>query len=233
MHEEDPVSGSEEDRPVSDWRTESRFYRRKPGAAWLLAFLAIPALLALIGWGGLDRVNRSGELAMPRVEPSATLSVPANPPSATGTAAPMGGFPPWSITRNGNGLTLAGELPDEETKSRWIDVIKQVMPGSVIDDKLTITPGVATPDAAALGGLFFAIASVPDFDLKLDADTVTLTGTAPAEDVKASAEEYAKASWPNVKVINNIQVVASSPTGTATAPPPAPAPTPGPGGGGP
>ena len=28
-------------------------YRRPPGAAWLLALLAIPLLLALIGWAGL------------------------------------------------------------------------------------------------------------------------------------------------------------------------------------
>jgi peptidoglycan-binding protein ArfA len=213
------MSGSEEDRTVTDWRTESRFYRRRPGAGWLLAFLVIPALLALIGWGGLGRSSRSDELTMPSVNPSATLSVPATP-SDTGTVGPEGGFPAWSIMRSGSGLTLAGELPDEETKSRWISVIKQVMPGINIDDKLTVTPGVRTPDPAALGGLFFAIAGIPDFDLELNGDVVTLSGTAPAEDVKAAAEEYAKASWPNVKVVNNIQVVAATPTVSATAPAP-------------
>jgi peptidoglycan-binding protein ArfA len=218
------MPGSEEDRTVTDWRTESRFYRRKPGAAWLLAFLAIPALLALIGWGGSDRANRSDELALPSVNPSATLSVPASVPSATGTAAPVGGFPPWSITRSGNNLTVSGELPDEDTKTGLLSVLAQVMPGANIIDQFTVTPGVEAPDAAALGGLFSAVIGIPDFELKLDGDTVTLTGTAPSEEFKASAEEYAKTSWPNVKVVNNIQVVAASPTASAPAAPP-PAPT--------
>src|SRR6478672_4862423 len=137
-----PMSGSEEDRTVADWRTESRLYRQKPGAGWLLAFLAIPVLLALIGWGALDRANNSGELAMPSVDPSATLSVPTMPPDDTGTASPAAEYPPMSITRNGNRLALAGELPDEETKSRLIEVLGQVMPGAVIDDQFTVTPGV-------------------------------------------------------------------------------------------
>lgn len=227
------MSGSEEDRTVTDWRTESRFYRRKPGAGWLAAFLAIPALLALIGWGGLDRANRSDELALPSVDPSATLTVTAAAPTATGTAAPVGGFPPWSITRNGNGLALSGELPDAETKTGLVDVLKQVMPGALIDDKLTVESGVTAPDAAALGGLFSAIVGIPDFDLKLEGDTVTLTGTAPAEAIKASAEEYAMKSWPNVKVVNNIEVTAATPTAPASAPPPTPGPAPAPGAGGP
>ena len=68
------MSGSEEDRPVTDWRTESRLYRRKPGAGWLLALLAIPLLLALIGWGWLNGTNNSGQLTMPTINPSASLA---------------------------------------------------------------------------------------------------------------------------------------------------------------
>jgi len=231
------MPGSEEDRTVTDWRTESRFYRNKPGVGWLVAFLAIPALLALIGWGGLDRANRSDELALPSVAPSATLSVTAAAPTATATdtAVPAGGYPPWSITRSGNGLALSGALPDTDMKTGLVDVLKQVMPGFLIDDKLTVESGVTAPDAAALGGLFSAIVGIPDFDLKLDGDTVTLTGSAPAEAIKASAEEYAKKAWPNVKVVNDIEVATgATPTAPASAPPPTPAPTaaPGPGAGG-
>ena len=42
-------------RTITGYRTDSRFYRRPPGAAWWLALLAIPLLLGLIGWAGLDK----------------------------------------------------------------------------------------------------------------------------------------------------------------------------------
>ena len=222
------MSGSEEDRTVTDWRTESRFYRQKPGVGWLVVFLVIPALLALIGWGGQDRAADAGLLMLPSVDPSATLSAAPTSPTTSETTVPAGGYPPWSITRNGNGLSLAGEVPDAETKTGLVDVLGQVMPGALIDDKLTVTPGVRTPDAAALGGLFSAVVGIPDFDLKLDGETVTLSGTAPAEAIKASAEEYAKTSWPNVKVVNNIEVTGATPTASATAAPPAPSAPPAP-----
>jgi peptidoglycan-binding protein ArfA len=218
------MSGSEDDRTVTDWHTESRFYRRKPSAGWLWALLAIPLLLALIGWGALGG-GRSGQLTMPAVNPSASLTATAAPSASPSVASPDVGFPAMSIVRNGNDLTLTGELPDADTKKSLLDVLKQVMPGVNLIDKLTVTPGVKAPDMAGLGGLFSAVVEMPDFNLKLDGDTLTLTGTAPSESVKASAESYAKNAWPNVKVINNIEVKAASPT----APPPAPpGPAPGP-----
>ncbi len=46
------MTGAEDNRTITDWRTASRFYRKSPGAAWLLALIAIPLLL------GLDGVER-------------------------------------------------------------------------------------------------------------------------------------------------------------------------------
>jgi peptidoglycan-binding protein ArfA len=198
------MPGSEHDRPGTDRRTATTLYRTKPGAGWLLVFLVVPALLALIGWAGLDRADRAGDMTLPSIDASATLTAAA--PTPPGASIPDGGYPPWSITRNGNGLQLSGELPDEETKSSLLEVLRQVMPGVMIADQFTMKPGVTPPDAAALGGLFGAVIAMPDFDLKLKGDTVTLSGTAPSEAVKASAAEYSSSSWPNVKVINNIQV---------------------------
>jgi peptidoglycan-binding protein ArfA len=222
------MSGSEEDRTVTGWRTESRFYRRKPSAGWLWAFLAIPLLLALIGWGWLNGTTNSGQLTMPAINPSASLAMPTAPSVSTSVAGPDVGFPAMSIVRNGNDLTLTGELPDADSKKGLLESIKLVAPGAHIVDQFTISPGVKAPDMAGLGGLFGAIGSVPDFNLKLDGDTLTLTGTAPSEAVKADVESAAKSAWPNVKIVNNIEVTAASPS--ASAPPAPPAPGPGAGG---
>ncbi|WP_319446569.1 MULTISPECIES: OmpA family protein [unclassified Mycobacterium] len=213
------MSGSEEDRAVTGWRTESRFYRRKPGAGWLWALLAIPLLLAVIGWGWLNGTNNSGQLTMPSINPSNSLSVPTAPSAPTGEASV--GFPGMSIVRSGNDLTLTGELPDADSKKGLLDSLKLVFPGANLIDKLTVTPGVKAPDMAALGGLFSGVVDIPDFNLNLDGDTLTLTGTAPSEAVKASAESNAQAAWPNVKIVNNIEVNAASPSAPA---PPAPGP---------
>lgn len=221
------MSGSEEDRTITDWRTESRFYRRKPSAGWLWAFLAIPLLLALIGWAGLSGADKSGQLTMPTINPSASLTPPAAPSGSTSVASPSVGFPAMSIVRNGNELTLTGELPDADTKKSLLDSLKLVMPGVNIIDELTVSPGVKAPDMAGLGGLFSAVGGIPDFNLKLDGDTLTLTGTAPSEAVKASVEAAATSAWPNVKIVNNIEVKAATPS--ASAPPAPPAPGPGPG----
>jgi peptidoglycan-binding protein ArfA len=215
------MSGSEEERAVTGWRTESRFYRRKPGAGWLWAFLAIPLLLAVIGWGWLNGNTNSGNLTLPTVNPSASLAPPSAPSAPTGEAAPSVGFPAMSIVRTGNDLTLTGELPDADSKKSLLDSLKLVFPGANLVDKLTVTPGVKAPDMAGLGGLFSSVVNIPDFNLNLDGDRLTLTGTAPSESVKASAEQYAQSAWPNVKIVNNIEVNAASPSAPA---PPAPGP---------
>ena len=40
---------------ATEWRRESRYYRRTPGLGWLLGLLLIPLLLGLIGWGTLGK----------------------------------------------------------------------------------------------------------------------------------------------------------------------------------
>lgn len=231
------MAGSEEDRTVTDWRTESRFYRRQPGAVWLLAFLGVPVLLALIGLGGFASTGTSDELTLPTVDPTATLSetaaAPAPSTATTTAAAPQGDYSAWSIARSGNGFRLTGEVPDDATKTGLIDTLRLVMPGASIVDELTVTPGVRNPDVAGLGGVFSAAVGIPDFNLTVDGGTLTLTGKAPAEPIKESAETYAKTAFPDLNVVNNIEVVGGSsptpppppPSATATqAPPSTPAP---------
>jgi peptidoglycan-binding protein ArfA len=228
------MSVSDEDRTITDWRTESRLYRRKPGLGWVLALIGIPALLALIGLGILSGSKKDIDLAVPSVPASATMAVPSGPamkgPAMTGPAmtgpdanAPAAGFAPFSILRSGNGFTLAGELPDEDTKKSLIESIKLALPGARVIDDLTVTPGRTPPDFAKLGGLFGASLNIPDFSLNLVGDTITLTGKAPTEDAKAEAEAATADTWPNAKIVNNIQVTAASAT---TAAPAGPSPAP-------
>ena len=52
------MTGSDDARvsaTATEWRTESRYYRRPPGWGWLLGLLLIPLLLGLIGWGTLSK----------------------------------------------------------------------------------------------------------------------------------------------------------------------------------
>ncbi|MGV0745267.1 channel-forming protein ArfA/OmpATb [Mycolicibacterium sp. XJ870] len=216
------MSSSDETRTITGWQTASKFYRRPPGIGWLLALLAIPLLLGLIGWGTLDRSDNDVDMTLPSVDPSATLSAPdANAPDAN---APSLSFAPLSITRNGNDITLSGDLPDENAKAALLDSLRaQFGPDVNLVDNLSLKPGVNTPDAAALGSVFGAAAAgIPDFDFKLDGDTLTLSGTAPSEEVRAAVENAARAAWPNIGITNNIRVEAAP---AAPAPPPgAPAP---------
>jgi peptidoglycan-binding protein ArfA len=129
------------------------------------------------------------------------------------------------MMRSGNGFKLAGELPSEDVKAQLLGSIQQAMPGVAVVDGLTVRPGVQAPGFSGLGGLFGTALKVPDFSLKLANDVVTLTGTAPSEDVKAAAEADAASTWPNVRIVNDILVVAASST-AAAPPPPGPAPAP-------
>jgi peptidoglycan-binding protein ArfA len=215
------MSGSEDDRATSQWRTESKFYRRQPGIGWLLALLVVPLLLALIGWGGFTASQDADDpiLPVPSVNPSATLTAAPSAPSEP--AAPFGRF---SIVRNATGFTLGGELPDATQKSSLLESIGLAMPGATVVDEFEVKPGVRVPDIAALGGVFSTTPNIPDFSLVLDGGELTLTGTAPSDSDKAAVEAAAAAAWPDVKIVNNIQVAAAGAPPSPTAPPAAPAP---------
>lgn len=212
------MSGSEVDRTIADRRTDSTFYRRKPGVGWLLALLVVPLLLALIGWSATGRSNREDVLALPSVDPSATLTIPSTP----APSAPVDdrAFGPMSIVRSGNGFTLTGELPDADMKASLVAAIGQAMPGAKIVDELTVNPAVKGPEFSALGALFGTALDIDGFSSTLVGDTLTLVGKVPSVDVKAAAVAAAGVAWPNVKIVNDIQVAASA---KPSAPAPAPA----------
>ncbi|HTY28470.1 MAG TPA: OmpA family protein [Mycobacterium sp.] len=191
---------------ATEWRRESRYYRRTPGLGWLLGLLLIPLLLGLIGWGTLGK-------------PKVSVSTPSVSITAPSLSVPSLNFAPLSIIRNGNDFTLTGDLPDLSVKTSLLDALKAALGGGVnLIDKLDIKAGVSAPDFSGLGALFKAAVDIPDFNFDLSAGTLTLTGTAPSDEVKAAVEAAAKAAWPNVTIVNNIVVKAGIPSGVPSAP---------------
>lgn len=199
------MPGSEDAPTITGHRTDSTLYRRPPGVAWLLALLAIPLLLAVIGWAGLRKPDVDVNANVPSVNPSATLTAPdATAPSVT---APAMNFGPLSIVRTANGFTLSGDLPNVETKTGLLDSLKLAFGDGIgITDHLNIKAGVNAPDFAALGSILGAAVDIPDFDFDLNGDTLTLKGTAPSEESRTEVESAAKAAWPDMRIFNNIEV---------------------------
>ena len=165
--------------------------------------------------GGPEQTGRPDvDVTLPSVNPSATLTAPnVNTPdvNAPNVNLPDLNFAPLSILRNGNGFTLSGDLPDLEAKTSLLDSLRLAFgPDINLTDNLNIKAGVNAPDFSALGSIFGAAVDIPDFNFDLNGDTLTLNGIAPSEDVKAEVEAAAKAAWPNMKIVNNIQVTAAA-----------------------
>ncbi len=213
------MPGSSEIRKTLGWRTASRFYRRPPGLGWLLALVAIPLLLAGLGYGVLGK-NRI-EVNTPSVNVP-TVGMPSL--SAPNMNLPKLSFAPLSIVRNGNDIALSGDLPDIGARAALLDKLKALF-GSGVNfvDSLNIKPGINAPDIPSLDAVFKAGANIPDFNFKIGGDTVTLTGTAASENDVAAVEAAVKEAWPNIKIANEIEV-----RGPAPSPEPAPAPAPSP-----
>jgi peptidoglycan-binding protein ArfA len=199
------MSGSDETRTITGWRQATRYYRRSPGLGWLLALLAIPLLLGLLGWGMLPK--KSVDVTLPEVSP--TMTVPTV--TAPDVNLPNLSWGALSLLRNGNDITLNGVLPTEAAKASFLNSVKGLFgPGVNVIDNLTVRDGVSVPDLAGIGTALKPDVDVPDFSWKAEGDTITLTGTAPSEDVRSAAEAAAKVAWPNAKIDNQIRLVSAS-----------------------
>lgn len=194
------MTGSGESRvsaTATEWRTESRFYRRSPGTGWLLGLLLIPLLFGWLGWGALK----------PK------LDVNAPDISISGPKMPSLNFSPLSIFRNGKDFSLTGMVPDLNVKEKLLGVLKAALGGGAnLIDKLDIAAGATTPDFDGFGALFKAAVDIPDFQFVVEGDTLTLTGTVPTEEARAAVAAAAKAGWPNLKIINNIILKGTTPS---------------------
>lgn len=138
------------------------------------------------------------------------------------TAAPKLDFAPLSIIRNGNDITLSGDLPDVGVRTALLDKLKALFGSGVhFIDNLKITAGANAPEIPSLEAVLKAGATIPNFNFKIDGDTVTLTGTAASDTEKAAVAAAVKAAWPSIEIANNIEVGAASSTAQTTAQTPA------------
>ncbi|MCH9722123.1 MAG: OmpA family protein [Actinomycetia bacterium] len=196
------MAGSSDGRgsgTATEWRAESRYYRRAPGWGWLLGLLLIPLLFGWLGWGAL--------------KPAASVSAPNTSATAPSMSTPTLNFSPLSILRNGNDFTLSGILPDLAVKNGLLAALKAALGGGVnLIDKIDIAAGAVAPDFDGFSALFTAAADIPNFQFTVEGATMTLTGTAPSEDVMAAVEAAARAGWPNVQIINAMTVAGAAPS---------------------
>lgn len=194
------MTGSGESRvsaTATEWRTESRFYRRSPGVGWLLGLLLIPLLFGWLGWGALK----------PK------MNVDAPDVSVSAPKLPSLNFSPLSIFRNGKDFTLTGFLPDLNVKEKLLGALKAALGSGVnLIDKLDIAAGATAPDFDGFSAILKAAADIPNFQFVVEGDSLTLSGTAPSEDVKAAVEAAAKAGWPNLRIVNNIALQGEAPS---------------------
>lgn len=180
---------------ATGWRTESRYYRQSPGWGWLLGLLLIPLLFGWLGWGAL--------------KPKIDVNAPSVNATAPGLSVPNPSlkFSPLSILRNGKDFMLTGILPDLASKNSLLAGLKAALGGGFnFIDKIDIAAGAVAPDFTGVGTLLKAAVDIPNFRFTVEGGTLTLTGTAPSEDVKDAVEAAAKAGWPDVQIVNNITI---------------------------
>jgi peptidoglycan-binding protein ArfA len=201
-------------RPSRDRQKASTFYRRPLGVAWLIAVVLIPLLFGAIGYGALDRSRTQTEVSP---EPSGTLPT-LTEPGFSDVPPPAFALAPLSIVWNGNQITLNGDMPSEEAKRALLDTVIEAVGQDVnIFDDLEINPDVKALDFSSAGPVFDAAATIRDFRLVVDGDTVTLAGTATSTDSARAVEDAAARAWQNVNLVDQIEI--SEPTTPSETPP--------------
>ena len=197
------------------------FFRRSLGFPWLIGLVVIPLLTAAIGYGADEQPgSASGSSGA-----SSTLS-----PSSTSVASriPKISLAGLSISRVGNNITLSGDLPDDSAKAALMKALNGSLPAAVnIVDQTHLDPNVKALDFSNAAAVFKDGASMTDFNLTVDGDTVALSGTAASQDQKNAVMQDATRTWSNLNVVDKLVVNAPvPPAGSPGAPPPPSPPAP-------
>jgi peptidoglycan-binding protein ArfA len=190
-------------------RRAPEVYRRSLGLTWLISLVVIPLLIAAIGYGVYDR---------PRSGSGPTGAVPAlAPPSKSG--APTLSLAPLSISRNDNNITLSGDFPDDSAKAALLKALNGGLGPEVnVIDQITIDPNVDALDFSNAGPIFKDSASITDFNLTVNGDTVTLAGTAASAEQKNTIEKAAVHTWSNLNVVDHLVVNGPGPSSAPRGP---------------
>ncbi|WP_231639829.1 channel-forming protein ArfA/OmpATb [Mycobacterium sp. Marseille-P9652] len=159
--------------------------------------MAIPFFLAVIGYGALDRpaaMTGPGDTVP-------TLTRSANVSDQKLSLAPI------SIARKGSDITLSGELPDDLARAALVKALNGSLPAGInIVDQTRINPNVVALAFFNSEPVFKDSASIPDFTMTVNADTITLTGTAGSQDQKSTIDSDAKRIWSNLNVVDRVGI---------------------------
>lgn len=170
---------------------------------WLIGLVIIPLAIAAIGYNALERAK-------------AIHQSTGAPPTATSGASTLS-LAPFSIVRKGNDVTLSGDFPDVSAKAALMKALNGALPPGVnIVDQIRINPDIDALDFSKAEPVFRDSASMTDFTLRVNEDTVTVAGTAASAQQKNSVDSDAKRIWSNLKIVDNI-----ADNATAAPPPPA------------
>jgi peptidoglycan-binding protein ArfA len=210
-------SGLRQGAASTDSRRATESHRRSLGLPWLIALVVIPLLIAAIGYGAFDRQRSATGPAG---------AVPTLAPSSK-SGAPKSSLAPLSITRNGNDFTLSGDFPDDSAKAVLMKALNGSLPPGVnIIDQIHINPNVDALDFSKAAPIFRDSASIPDFSLTVNGDTITVAGTVASQDQKNTVSEDAVRTWSNLNVVDKL--VVNGPVPPPPPPPPGPPPAPAP-----
>jgi peptidoglycan-binding protein ArfA len=200
-------TGLRQSAASTDSARASEIHRPWAGLPWLIAVAVIPLLIAAIGYGAFEQPRPANGPAGP---------VPALG-SSSASAAPKLSLAPLSITRNGNDFTLSGDFPDDSAKAALLKALSgSLPPGANIIDQIQINPNINALDFSKAGPIFKDSASIPDFSLVVNGDTITLAGTAASQDQKNAVRQEAVRTWSTLNVVDKLVV-----NGPVLPPPPA------------
>ena len=101
-------------------------------------------------------------------------------------------------------------------------------PGVNIVDQVNINPDIEALDFTNALPVFSDSASIADFNLSVNGDTVTLAGTAASPDQKNTIGSDAAKTWSNLNVVDNLTVNGAAEPPAAPGPVVPPSATPGP-----
>lgn len=136
------MTGSGEKRvtaTATEWRTESRYYRRSPGLGWLLGLALVPLLLGWLGWGVLKPKTPDLNVTAPSVSvPS--VSIPS-------VSVPSVSDPSVSVPSVAAPAASCDELQATITKDLAGPPIKFITDGYALDPS---DSAVLDPIAAAI-----------------------------------------------------------------------------------
>lgn len=192
------LSDANESDSPHEWRRTSRYYLKPAGRAWLAGLLLIPLLFGWLATGPLNTKMGAGASHVGAPAPSSP-GIPAPPPSNAGPRA-------VTVVRDGNDVTLGGPVGDLGVSISLLTAISDSFgPGINLTNQNSILPGAFWADFTGLTPLLKAAVDIPNFGMVVDGDTITLTGTAPSESVKAAVGRGSEI-WRNRNFVNNIEV---------------------------